>query len=77
MPAVAVVLIGHGCLTPCSIVDAIIDAGFTDAALIGDDGAERNVAEGAWVDVAVDVFMDDAHGVVGWYLLGDAVDGNA
>ena len=58
-------------------VGGVTEFGFLDAALIGDDGAEGDVVVGAWIDIAMDILMNDADRIVGRYLLGDTMDGTA
>ena len=55
-------------------MSSVSQFGSLDSTLVGDDGTERNGFKGSWIDIAVDVLMQNADRVVGWYLLGNAMN---
>ena len=69
---------GHVHLLPLAVLAyQVVQRGILDAALVGDKGAEGDFGQCAEVHLVVHGVVQDAHGVVGGNLLGDAVDGAA
>ena len=71
-PAVAVG--GEGKLLPLSAVHTIHQHRLSNAALVGDDGTKGYSVQITQTDSAIYVFVEDADGVVGGNLFGDAVE---
>ena len=70
----AVAVCGETKRLPVAMIGAVDHLGMVDAAAIGDDGTDGDTCHLAQINAAVNILMQDADGVVGGNLLGDAVE---